>query len=104
MTVSDPPSMSQVLAKPVILGYMWLVENGLEIDWCMGDIHMTRCPATCNLRPRWIVSNLTCQKITQLKVQKDTEELSLIFEYTLKRFCKCSQRPPKLNHHQALHA
>src|SRR5882724_7066386 len=33
----------------VILGHMWLMEHNPEIDWCMGDIPMMRCPASCRL-------------------------------------------------------
>ena len=29
----------------VILGHMLLMEHNPEIDWCMGDISITRCPA-----------------------------------------------------------
>jgi len=31
----------------VILGHMWLMEHIPELDWCTGDIHMTRCPSSC---------------------------------------------------------
>src|SRR5882724_11703157 len=31
----------------VILGHTWLMEHNPDIYWCMGDIHMTRCLATC---------------------------------------------------------
>src|SRR5882724_1025105 len=34
----------------IILGHMWLMEHNPEIDWCMGDITMMRCPALC--RPK----------------------------------------------------
>src|SRR5882724_7046495 len=36
----------------IILGHMLLMEHNLEIDWCMGDISMTRCPASCQLGAR----------------------------------------------------
>jgi len=34
----------------VILGHMWLMEHNPKIDWCMGDISMMRCPASCRLK------------------------------------------------------
>ena len=40
-------SISQTM---IILGHMWLMEHNPEIDWCMGDITMTRCLASCRLK------------------------------------------------------
>src|SRR5882724_2412929 len=36
----------------IILGHMWLMEHNPEIDWCMGDISIMRCPASC--RPKTV--------------------------------------------------
>src|SRR5882724_7108119 len=30
----------------IILGHTWLMEHKPEIDWCMGDVNMTRCPTS----------------------------------------------------------
>jgi len=34
---------------PVILGHMWVMEHNPDIDWLIGGIIMTRCPASCGL-------------------------------------------------------
>src|SRR5882724_2308502 len=34
----------------IILGHTWLMEHNPEIDWCMGEISMMRCPMPC--RPK----------------------------------------------------
>src|SRR5882724_3907876 len=34
----------------IILGHTWLMECNPEIDWCTGEISMTRCPMPC--RPK----------------------------------------------------
>src|SRR5882724_11803263 len=36
----------------IILGHTWLIENNPEIDWHMGDIAMTRCPASASQNPQ----------------------------------------------------
>src|SRR5882724_4888120 len=34
----------------IILGHTWLMEHNPKIDWCTGEISMTRCPTPC--RPK----------------------------------------------------
>ena len=66
----------------VILGHTWLMEHNPEIDWHMGDIHLTRCPAMCR-------SVTKMDSLSELaKSMKGTQELKPIIEYTLKRFWK----------------
>src|SRR5882724_10402836 len=50
----------------IILGHTWLMEHNPEIDWHMGDISMTRCPASCRPktaeredRPNHVLANKT---------------------------------------------
>jgi len=42
--------INSISQTTIILGHMWLMEHNPEIDWCMGDISMTRCLASC--RPK----------------------------------------------------
>src|SRR5882724_11579445 len=50
----------------IILGHTWLMEHNPEVDWCMGEISMTRCPMSCRLkateemdRPNRITADMT---------------------------------------------
>ena len=31
----------------IFLRHAWLVEHNLKINWCIGKVSMTRCPALC---------------------------------------------------------
>src|SRR5882724_2917563 len=63
---------------------MWLMEHKPEIDWCMGDISMTRCPASCRPKtaeekdwPNHILANKTWkQSKAHLHGQVHIEEVS----------------------------
>jgi hypothetical protein len=34
--------------QDMILGYSWLCEHNLEVDWSMGEVKMSRCPGRCS--------------------------------------------------------
>ena len=36
----------------IILGHSWPMEHNPEIDWCTGDVCMTRYPASCRLKDK----------------------------------------------------
>src|SRR5882724_7086241 len=61
-------SISQTM---IILGHMWLMEHNPKIDWCMGDITMMRCLASCRLKTTerdWLNCILANKTRRQLKV------------------------------------
>src|ERR1700733_5107889 len=34
--------------QDMILGYSWLCEHNLEVDWSTGEVKMSRCPGRCS--------------------------------------------------------
>src|SRR3979490_6888 len=35
----------------IILGHTWLTEHNPEVNWCSGEVSMTRCPESCGVKP-----------------------------------------------------
>jgi len=88
----------------IILGHTLLIEHNLEINWCRGDIHMTRCLAACRpvVETNGLSNSAWLKKLAENT--NDTWEFSLTIEYILKRFQKYNQKPLRPSCHQALHS
>ena len=39
--------VSSVGHKAIVLGHTWLAEHNPDINWCTGEVKMTRCPDYC---------------------------------------------------------
>ncbi|GLB43461.1 putative retrotransposable element tf2 155 kda protein type 1-like [Lyophyllum shimeji] len=70
--------------QDMILGYTWLKEHNLEIDWAAGTVSMSRCPARCQ----------TCRE--EVKVERKARAKTRV----AMRACRSSGIPapePELN-------
>ena len=45
----SPFHITSIGQMTIILAHVWLMEHNPEIDWHTGEVHMTRCPASCGL-------------------------------------------------------